>query len=300
MTFEQRRDMIDTDHPKISISRQCELQGLNRSTFYYQSNGESELNLSLMRLIDEQYTRTPYYGSPKLTVWLRRRGYQINHKRVERLMNKMGLQAVCPKPNTSRKHADHKIYPYLLRGVEITSPNHVWSADITYIRTAVGFLYLTAVLDWFSRYVLSWRLSNTLDTYFCVEALQSALRFDQPEIFNTDQGTQFTSGRFTGILEKREISVSMDGRGRALDNVFIERLWRTVKYEEVYLRDYKTMSEAYWSLDKYFRFYNTERFHQALGYQTPSEVYYSTCPTDAKRERENAQRVTVKIVVDNA
>ena len=292
--------MIDTDHRQISISRQCELHGLDRSTFYYQSDDESELNLSLMRLIDGQYTRTPYYGSPKLTVWLRRRGYQINHKRMERLMNKMGLQTVCPKPNTSRKQADHKIYPYLLRGVEVTSPNHVWSVDITYIRTVVGFLYLTAVLDWFSRYVLSWRLSNTLDAYFCVEALQSALSFDQPEIFNTDQGAQFTSRKFTGILEEREISVSMDERGRALDNLFIERLWRTVKYEEGYLKNYKTMNDAYLSLDEYFRFYNTERFHQALGYQTPSEVYYSTCPTNARRERENAQRETVEMVVDNA
>ena len=226
-----------------------------------------------MRLLDEQYTRTPFYGIPRMTVWLRRQDYQVNHKRVTRLMNLMGLQAIYPKPNTSRKNQDHKIYPYLLRNVEIVHPDQVWSTDITYIRMKGGFLYLTAIIDWFSRYVLSWRLSNTLDAHFCIEALEEAFQFGHPEIFNTDQGSQFTSIKFTGILEDHNIKVSMDGRGRALDNVFVERLWRSVKYEEVYLHDYHTPVEAQLGLDQYFNFYNKERFHQSLGYLTPGEVY---------------------------
>lgn len=226
-----------------------------------------------MRLLDEQYTRTPFYGIPRMTVWLRRQDYQVNHKRVTRLMNLMGLQAIYPKPNTSRKNQDHKIYPYLLRNVEIVHPDQVWSTDITYIRMKGGFLYLTAIIDWFSRYVLSWRLSNTLDAHFCIEALEEAFQFGHPEIFNTDQGSQFTSIKFTGILEDHNIKVSMDGRGRALDNVFVERLWRSVKYEEVYLHDYATPVDAQLGLDHYFRFYNKDRFHQSLGYLTPGEVY---------------------------
>jgi len=264
---------VEPSNPDISILRQCELLGLPRSSYYYQPKGESPLNLTLMRLLDEQYTRTPYYGSPKMTIWLKKQGHAVNRKRVERLMRVMGLQAIYPKPNTSKPHPGHKIYPYLLRGVEIDHADQVWSADITYIRMSSGFLYLVAVPDWFSRYVLSWRLSNTLEGSFCVEALEAALRLKQPEIFNTDQGTQFTSGEFTGILRKREIAISMDGRGRCLDNIFVERLWRTVKYEEVYLRDYQTPGEAYLGLKKYFEFYNTERFHQSLNYQTPYEVY---------------------------
>lgn len=260
-------------NPDISIARQCELLGLPRSSYYYQSKGESQLNLKLMRLLDEQYTRTPFYGSPKMTLWLRERGYQINHKRVERLMQLMGLKAIYPKPNTSRPHPEHKIYPYLLRDVKIDRVDQVWSADITYIRMRAGFLYLVAVIDWFSRYVLSWKLSNTLESSFCVEALEMALKAKQPEIFNTDQGTQFTSGDFTGVLQKRDIAISMDGRGRCLDNIFVERLWRTVKYEEVYLHDYQTPAEAYLGLKKYFKFYNTERFHQGLGGRKPYQVY---------------------------
>ncbi len=226
-----------------------------------------------MRLLDKQYTRTPFYGGPKMTLWLRERGYRVNHKRVERLMQLMGLKAIYPKPNTSRPHPEHKIYPYLLRDVKIDRVDQVWSADITYIRMRAGFLYLVAVIDWFSRYVLSWQLSNTLESSFCVEALEMALKAKQPEIFNTDQGTQFTSGDFTGVLQKRDIAISMDGRGRYLDNIFVERLWRTVKYEEVYLHDYQTPAEAYLGLKKYFKFYNTERFHQALGGRKPFEVY---------------------------
>jgi len=228
-----------------------------------------------MRLIDEQYTQTPFYGSPKMTAWLRRQGCRVNHKRVERLMNRMGLHAAQPRANTSRKHPEHKIYPYLLSGVKIIRPDHVWSTDITYIRLARGFLYLVAILDWFSRFVLAWRLSNTLDTHFCVDALEAALRISQPEIFNTDQGTQFTSLGFTGILEGRDIRISMDGRGRVFDNIFVERLWRSVKYEEVYLKDYQTPEEAYQGLEGYFEFYNTERLHQALGYGIPQEAYWS-------------------------
>jgi putative transposase len=247
---------------------------VNRASFYYAPAGESSLNLKLMRLIDEQYTRTPFYGVPRMTVWLRRQGFQANRKRVERLMRLMGLQAIYPKPNTSRKHSDHKIYPYLLRYVEIVHPDQVWSSDITYIRMKGGFLYLTAIIDWFSRYVLAWRLSNTLDSYFCVEALEEALDGRRPAIFNTDQGVQFTSNSFTSVLEGHGISISMDGRGRALDNVFVERLWRSVKYEEVYLHDYATPVEADQGLNRYFRFYNKERFHQALGYKTPGEVYH--------------------------
>jgi len=267
--------MVDPTHGKITIKRQCELLGLSRSGWYYRPISESELNLTLMRLIDEQYTRTPFYGSPKMTAWLRRQGHQVNHKRVERLMNLMGLHAAQPRANTSRKHPEHKIYPYLLAGVKIARPDHVWSTDITYIRLAQGFLYLVAILDWYSRFVLAWRLSNTLDTHFCIESLEAALRVSQPEIFNTDQGTQFTSLRFTRILEDRDIRISMDGRGRVFDNIFVERLWRSVKYEEVYLKDYQTPEEAYRGLEDYFEFYNTERLHQALSYGTPQEAYWS-------------------------
>lgn len=208
-----------------------------------------------------------------MTVWLNRQGYVVNRKRIERLMKLMGLQAIYPKPNLSRRRQDHRIYPYLLRGVEILCPDHVWSTDVTYIRMKGGFLYLTAVIDWYSRYVLSWRLSNTLDVYFCIDALEEALRLGRPSIFNTDQGSQYTSPKFTDVLDGHGIRISMDGRGRALDNVFVERLWRTVKYEEVYLRDYRTPVEARDSLARYFKFYNEERIHQSLGYRTPVEVY---------------------------
>lgn len=265
--------MVEPVHPELSIMRQCDLLGLSRSGFYYQPRGESALNLHVMRLLDEQYTRTPFYGSPKMTRWLRSQGYAVNHKRVERLMNRLGLQAICPKPATSRSHPQHRVYPYLLRDVTVAHADQVWSADITYIRLRAGFLYLVAVMDWFSRYVLSWRLSNTLDSSFCVEALAEALRIAQPEVFNTDQGSQFTGEEFTGLLNACHIAISMDGRGRCLDNIFVERLWRTVKYEEVYLHDYQAPAEAYLGLKRYFAFYNTERFHQALNYQTPEEVY---------------------------
>lgn len=281
---------MEPSNPDISIERQCELLGLPRSSYYYQPKGESPLNLKLMHLLDERYTQTPFYGSPKMTLWLNKQGYRVNHKRVERLLQLMGLKAICPKPDTSKSHPEHKIYPYLLRDVEIDHVDQVWSADITYIRLSSGFLYLVAVLDWFSRYVLSWRFSNTLEGSFCVEALEAALRTKQPGIFNTDQGTQFTSGEFTGVLKDRGIAISMDGRGRCLDNIFVERLWRTVKYEEVYLHDYQTPTEAYLGLKKYFEFYNRERFHQSLGYKTPDEVYNFESKNAGRSKKERQAR----------
>ena len=258
----------------ISIARQCELLSVNRSGFYYRLKGESEYNLTLMRLIDEQYTATPFYGVPRMTVWLQRQGHPVNRKRIARLMRTMGLQAIYPKPNLSRKDAEPRIYPYILRGVRIVAPDQVWSADITYIRLRHGFLYLTAVMDWFSRYVLTWRLSNSLDSGFCIEALEAALVDRRPAIFNTDQGVQFTSRDFVGVLETAGIRVSMVGRGRALDNVFVERLWLSVKYEDVYLRAYETPAELHAGLARYFTFYNTRRRHSALDRRTPDAVYF--------------------------
>ena len=258
----------------MSVRRQCELLGLNRSTWYYEVVPESAANLALMRRIDEQYLRRPYYGSRRMTVWLRGQGEEVNRKRVQRLMGVMGLEAIYPKPRTTLPGVGHKIYPYLLRNVVVTRPNHVWSADITYVPLRSGFLYLMAILDWYSRYVLAWRLSNSLDGDFCVAALEEALTGRRPEIFNTDQGVQFTSHEFTSRLESAAVSISMDGRGRALDNVFVERLWRSVKYEEVYLKDYETGAECHAGLSSYLRFYSEERPHQSLGYRTPAEVYW--------------------------
>lgn len=247
-----------------------------RSSYYYQPKGESTENLALMRLIDEQYTRTPFYGSPKMTVWLKSQGHLVNEKRICRLMQRMGLAAVAPRRNLSKAAPEHRIYPYLLRDFAVERPDHVWSADITYIPLRTGFIYLMAILDWFSRYVLAWTVSVTLDIGFCLEALDWALAQAKPDIFNTDQGAQFTSPAFTGRLASEGIRISMDGRGRALDNVFVERLWRSVKYEEVYLHDYRSVPEATDCLATYFRFYNTERPHQMLGYRTPEAVYFGS------------------------
>ncbi len=252
----------------LSIARQCELLGLARSTRYYQVRGETCENLALMRRIDEQYLKTPFYGSRKLA-WL----LGCNRKRIQRLMRLMGIEAIYAKRRTTWPGAGHKIYPYLLRNVEVLRPDQVWATDITYVPLRHGFLYLVAVMDWYSRHVLSWRLSNTLDIGFCLEALDEALSMKQPEIFNSDQGSQFTSLAFTDRLATRGVAISMDGRGRAIDNVFVERLWRSVKYEEVYLKDYANGWEAEASLQSYFRFYSHERIHQALGYRTPAEVY---------------------------
>jgi putative transposase len=255
------------------VTRQCELVGVARSSVYYQAAGESTDNLALMRLLDEQYTRTPFYGVRRMTEWLHTQGHAVNHKRVARLLRVMGIEAIYPRKRLSQPAPGHQVYPYLLRGVAIERPDQVWSTDITYIRLRRGFAYLVAVLDWYSRYVLSWELSATLETGFCLAALERALGAGAPEIFNTDQGSQFTSADFTGRLQAAGIAISMDGRGRALDNVFVERLWRTVKYEEVYLRDYADLADAVSQLGRYFRFYNRERLHQALGYRTPQQVY---------------------------
>ncbi len=264
---------MDRAHADISIRRQCELLGVNRSGLYYQAAEEPKENLAVMRLLDEQYTRAPFYGSRRMTAWLTTQGYEVNRKRVSRLMALMGIEAVYPKPKLSQPGEGHKIYPYLLRGVGVDRVNQVWSTDITYIRMSQGFVYLVAVMDWYSRYVLSWRLSLTMELDFCVEALKCALRRGRPEIFNSDQGSQFTSEKFTGELATREIAISMDGRGRCMDNIFIERLWRSLKYEEIYLKDYESVTEARDGINKYFRFYNQERLHQSLQYRTPAAIY---------------------------
>jgi putative transposase len=257
----------------LSVRRQCELLGLSRSSLYYEPAGETAEDLRLMRLIDEQYTARPFYGSRRMTMWLIERGEEVNRKRVQRLMRIMGLEAIYPKPRLSRPGEGHRIYPYLLRGVKIERPDQVWSTDITYVPMATGFMYLAAVIDWYSRYVVAWRLSNTRDGSFCLELLEEALRGGRPEVFNTDQGVQFTAAAFVGCLERAEVAVSMDGRGRALDNVFVERLWRSVKYEDIYIRGYETVPELHRGLSRYFGFYNGERLYQSLEYRTPAAVY---------------------------
>jgi len=254
--------------------RQCELTSLARSTLYYEPVGDSAEDLKLMRWIDEQYTRTPFYGSRRMVVELKDQGWNVNRKRVQRLMQRMGLEAIYPKPRLSDPAPGHRIYPYLLRNVKIERPNQVWSTDITYVRLRGGFVYLVAILDWYSRYVLAWEVSTTLDTSFCLSALDWALRKGKPEIFNSDQGAQFTSADFTGRLKDEGIQISMDGRGRALDNVFVERLWRSVKWEEIYLKDYNSVPDAIDNLGVYFPFYNFHRPHQSLGNQTPAAVYF--------------------------
>ena len=264
---------MDRDDPEISVRRQCELLGVNRSGLYYQPRGESEESLLFMRLMDEEYTRRPFYGSRRMKEWLCSLGYQVGRNRVKRLMQVMGIEAVYPRPRLSQPGEGHKIYPYLLKEVEVTRVNQVWSTDITYIRMANGFVYLAAVMDWYSRYVLSWSLSVTMELDFCVEALQRALRRGRPEIFNSDHGSQFTSEKFTGELKTRGIKISMDGRGRCFDNIFIERLWRSLKYEEVYLHDYELVPEARAGIGNWFQFYNRQRPHQGLGNRTPAELY---------------------------
>lgn len=274
-SVEQKRRLIEPGHEQISIRRQCELVGLNRGSYYYQAASESALNLELMRKIDEQYMKTPFYGWPRMTDYLQKQGYAINHKRVQRLMKIMGLQAIYPRPRPKQERHNHKIYPYLLQGVEIVRPHQVWSSDITYIPLQTGFMYLVAIIDWYSRYILAWELSNTLDGHFCQVALQQALTQGRPEIFNTDQGVQFTATDFTDILEQAHIQISMDGRGRALDNIFIERFWRSLKYEDIYIRDYATVIDLLAGLERYFTFYNLERPHQSLDYCTPTEVHFA-------------------------
>jgi len=260
----------------VSVVRQCVLAGVSRATVYAQQKPRlvDESNLLLSHLIDEEYTRHPFYGSRKMVVFLKTAGYPVNRKRVQGLMRNMGLVGMAPGPNTSRPHPEHKVYPYLLRGVIISRRDQVWSTDITYIRLAHGFAYLVAVIDWYSRRVLSWRISNSMDTEFCVNCLEEVLRRQgKPEIFNSDQGSQFTSDAFTGVLKREGIAISMDGRGRVFDNIFVERLWRTVKHEDVYLKGYATMIELRIGLAEYFTFYNGERPHQSLGQKTPEVVY---------------------------
>jgi putative transposase len=265
--------LVDTEHTHLSIRRQCELLDLNRSSYYLQPAVESEENLRLMRLIDQQFLLTSFYGSRRMTACLERSGEMVNRKRVQRLMATMGLEALFPTPRTTTAAPDARVYPYLLRDRELTHVDEVWSSDITYVPMRRGFMYPTAVIDWYSRSVLSWRLSNTLDGRFCLEALDQALSRARPEIFNTDQGSQFTSREYTGRLEEAGIAVSRDGRGRALDNVFVERLWRSVKYEYMYIKDYDRVPDLESGLTAYFQFYDEERPHQSLDYQTPGEVY---------------------------
>jgi putative transposase len=269
-----KRALVDPGDQVLSVSRQCELLGLGRSSYYYEPASESAENLSLMEKIDREYMAHPFKGSRGITAWLCREGCQVNRKRVQRLMRLMGLEAIYPKPRLSIGVAGHQVYPYLLRNVVIDRVNQVWSTDITYIPMPAGFMYLTAVIDWYSRFVLSWRLSNTLDVEFCLEALNEALlRFGCPEVFNTDQGAQFTSTLFTSRVKETGAKMSMDGKGRCLDNVFVERLWRTVKYEEIYIWRHETVPALESGLTRYFRYYDWERCHQSLGNRTPAEVY---------------------------
>lgn len=264
---------MDPEDGRLSIRRQCELLDLSRSTYYYLPAQESEENLELMRVIDRQYTETPFFGRRQMTSFLRLKGWEVSEKRVRRLMRLMCLQGLAPGGPTSKPHPEHRVYPYLLRRLVIERPNQVWASDITYLPLLRGFMYLVAILDWFSRFVVAWRVSNTADRHFCIEALQQALRHATPEIVNSDQGSQFTAEDFVEAVLGSGAQMSMDGRGRALDNVRIERLWRTVKYEDVYLRGYQWVPELQDGLTAYFRFYNFERPHQALGGRTPAEVY---------------------------
>ena len=280
MSQEARLGWIEAGHEKLPLTRQCELASVSRATVYRRIDAasrqacEDESDLKLRALIDEEYTSRPFYGSRRMVVFLRAAGHVVNRKRVQRLMRGMGLAGMAPGPNTSRAHPQHKVYPYLLRGIPVIRPNQVWSTDITYIRLARGFAYLVAIIDWYSRKVLSWRISNSMDASFCVDCLEDALRrHGKPEVFNSDQGSQFTSTAFTDVLKREGVTISMDGRGRALDNIFVERLWRNVKYEDVYLKGYANMAELMVGLAQYFAFYNAERPHQSLGYQTPEQVY---------------------------
>ena len=274
MSQSARLSLVDRADDDLSIVAQCRLLKVARSTLYWRPTAMSEDDLRLMRRIDELYLATPFYGSRRMVAALRREGWTVNRKRVRRLMRVMRIEAIYQKPNTSRRHPDHVVYPYLLRGLVIDRPNQVWCADITYIPMAKGFVYLVVIMDWFSRRVLAWRLSTGMDTGFCVEALQEALdRYGSPKIFNTDQGVQFTSADFTDVLTASDVRISMDGKGRYLDNIFIERLWRSLKYEDVYIKAYASVLEARRGIGGWLTFYNDERLHQALVYRTPSEVF---------------------------
>jgi len=289
-----------TAEDALPIIRQCTLAGVTRSVVYAHPEPAGDRELKLLALIDEEYTRHPFYGSRRMRETLKNLGYIVNRKHVQRLMGILGLSGMAPGPNMSKPHPENKIYPYLLRGVEITRPNQVWSTDITYVRLEKGFAYLVAIMDWYSRRVLSWRLSNTLDTEFCVDCLEEALRiYGKPDIFNTDQGSQFTSHAFTSILIRESILISMDGRGRALDNIFVERLWRNVKYEDIYLKDYASIPSLFQGLGEYFIFYNYERPHQALAYKTPNGVYRSGQGGGAKII-EKFKKVSEELIIECA
>ncbi len=277
MNLLQQRSLIEPGNGTISIARQCELLGIHRSGYYYQPNGESALNLEIMGCLDRQYMDTPFYGVLRMHQHILSLGYNINVKRIRRLLRLMGIFAIYPKKGLSLPDKEHKIYPYLLKDVKVIRPNQVWSTDITYIQMAKGFLYLVAIMDWYSRYVISWRLSNTMDSSFCVDALQEALGVARPEMFNTDQGSQFTSRNFTDCLLGSNVKISMDGKGRCFDNIFVERLWRTVKYEYVYINSVQDGRELWHGLNGYFAFYNQKRFHQALGYKRPKDVFCPNC-----------------------
>jgi len=279
--------MIERQGP-LSLIRQCELLGLSRAALYYRAVRTGAYELELMALIDRQYLQTPFYGSRRMAAWLQAQGHAVNRKRVQRLMLRMGLAAIYQRPRTSKPAPEHRIYPYLLRGLKIERVGQVWAADITYIPMARGFLYLVAVMDWVSRYVLAWRLSNLLDASFCIEALEDALSQGRPEIFNTDQGGQFTDDDFTGVLRAHRVAISMDGRGRFADNIFVERLWRSLKYEEVYLKAYESVAEARHGIAVYFEFYNHQRLHQSLGYRTPRQVFAEAAPLASSARGKNA------------
>ena len=303
MSMSQKIAMLKQNNKQLSIRQQCALLQISRSQAYYQPAGESEENLLLMQLLDEEYTRHPFRGVLSMVSYLNDLGYSVNHKRVRRLLRLMGNMAIYPKKRTSISNQAHKKYPYLIKGLRVNKANQVWCTDITYIRLSRGFIYLVAIMDWYSRYVLSWQLSNSLDTSFCLEAVEDAMMlYGFPEIFNSDQGCQFTSKEFTGLLEANHIKISMDGRGRAFDNIFIERLWRSVKYEEVYLYGYETVAEARAGLDKYFKYYNYGRHHQKLENKKPAELYFNhKIPVDYMNFVDNnilvPRRITHKINV---
>ena len=285
MSLAQRRGMVDRERPSLSIARQCALLGVARSSLYYRPREASGENLALMQAMDRQCLDTPFYGSRRMKVWLAREGRCVSRKRVRRLMRIMGLRANYRSPRTSRPAPEHRVYPYLLRNARVTRPNQGWAADITYLPMARGFLYLVAIMDWHSRCVVAWRLSNTLEADFCIDALKEALGQGQPEVFNTDQGSQFTSLEFTQALQEHGVKISMDGKGRYNDNIFVERLWRTLKYEEVYLKAYANATEARRELSAYFRFYNDQRPHQALGCRTPAEVFHQARNAPGKESK---------------
>ena len=289
----RRRKMVDREHPSLPIVRQCALLGVSRSSLYYRAKEASEADLCLMGEMDRQYLETPFYGSRRMKAWLERQGIPVSRKRVQRLMRVMGLRAIYRRPRTSQPAPEHRVYPYLLRNASVTRPNQVWAADITYLPMARGFLYLVVVMDWHSRYVVAWRLSNTLEAGFCADALTEALARGRPEVFNTDQGSQFSSREFTQVLQDRGVKISMDGKGRYADNIFVERLWRTVKYEEVYLKAYVNAGEARRELGAYFRFYNNQRPHQALGYRTPAEVFHGEEEVQEVGEESNDRRCSL-------